>query len=235
MALPWRTSREAGCRTAGMWRSLPACASCYAMCSDVSVTCADCNRYVCGKCVDNHMLYDDTQHPITLCCACACQYTSDVCSTSDEGASSSSVESFVGNTYNFLREVWEYTATTKLKDGYWVTMSQLNILADHPLMDVGTWMMLSLTLAAKLPRGIVVFDLDRQKCIVCAPGQVPSRANVNSAVSWMRWMGNQTIGIALRDTSLACFNVHRDVRDIRLQECKAISIHAAAGLSPIDF
>ena len=181
------------------------------------------------------MLYDDTQYPITLCCACAYQYTSDVCSTSDEGASSSSVENFFGDTYDFLTEVWEYTAATKLKDGYWVTMSQVNILPDHPLMDVGTWMILSLAVASKLPRGIVVFDLDRQKCIVCAPGQLPCQANVASATSWMRWMGNLTVGIAIRGASLACFRVNRDAGNARLQECRAILINAAAGLSPIDF
>ena len=90
-------------------------------------------------------------------------------------------------------------------------------------------------LAAKFPHGIAVFDLDHQKCVVCAPGQMPSQANVNSALSWMRWMGNVTIGIALSGTSLACFHVLRDVKAACLEKHKVILINAAAGLSPIDF
>ena len=215
---------------------VPACANCYAMCFGGFTTCGEWQRYFCNECGENHLLYDDSQHPITLCCACARQYASGTCSSNDEGASTNSLGIAAGSsTYRLMRAVWEHKAATKLKDGYWVKILQVDILPNHSFEDIGTWMILSLALASKFPRGIAVFDLDRQKCIVCAPGQVPSQANINSALSWLRWMGKATVGIALRSPRLACFAVHRDLRAARLQEIEVDLVNTAAGLSPIDF
>ena len=96
-------------------------------------------------------------------------------------------------------------------------------------------MVLSLRLASNYPCGIVVFNLDDQNCIVCAPGQAPEQARVNSALSWIRNMGEAAIGIAVRGSSFACLGVHRDRNAMRIQEHRRILMKEASGLSFVEF
>ena len=125
--------------------------------------------------------------------------------------------------------------TTRLKHGYWLTMARLHRFITAPTKDVGTWMVLSLRLASRYPRGIAVFDLDGQKCIVCTPGQAPAQADVNSALSWIRSMGDDTVGIVMHGTSFACMNVHRDSKAGRIQEHMHVLSNAASMSSFVEF
>ena len=114
-------------------------------------------------------------------------------------------------------------------------MASLDGFIAAPAKDVGTWMVLSLRLASRYPRGIAVFDVDDQKSIVCAPGQAPAQAGVNSALSWIRSMGDATIGIAVHGTSFACLSVHRGRKAGCIQEHRNVLINAASGLSLVEF
>ena len=187
----------------------------------------------------------DAQRCVVLCCACAAK-ASESCDSGDEGTqiSDSSFESIVHapgkSTYHFLRDMWQHMTTTKLKKRYWVSMAHLDDFLTRDRIvstDIGTWMVLALKLASKYPRGIMLFDLDREKCIVCVPGQAPSSANVNSAMSWMRWTGDSTIGIVLHAFRFAClsvyYNMHADTTQLQMHS--KLLIDAAADLSVVDF
>ena len=226
---------------------VPACANCFAACPQDSFACGSCRRYICGKCEENHVLFDDLQNPIIYCSTCAGQQDSNSSASSEWTDSSESfallpARSASGgslrsgdSTYCFLRKVWQHMATTRLKDGYWVAMARLEGFIAAPAKDVGMWMVLSLRLASRYPRGITVFDLDGQKCIVCAPGQAPAQADVNSALSWIRKMGDATIGIAVYGSSFACLSVHRDRKAGCIQEHRNVLINAASGFSFVEF
>ena len=215
---------------------VPACANCFAACSRNSITCGNCRRYVCGKCDNNRVAFNDFRDEVILCCACAGQQ--DTCSSN---ASSEWTDSSDGSghcdasTYRFLRKVWHHMATARLKDGYWVTMAHLDGFIAAPVKDIGTWMVMSLKLASRYPRGIAVFQLDSQRCIVCAPGQTPAQANVKSALSWIRDMGDAAIGIAVRGSSFACLSVRRDMNAACVQEHRGVVINAASTLSFAEF
>lgn len=227
---------------------VPACANCFAAFPQDSFACGSCRRYICGKFEENHVLFDNLQKPMILCSTCAGQQ--DTCSSSASSEWTNSSESFAllpahsasggslrsgDSTYCFLRKVWQHMATTRLKDGYWVAMASLDGFIAAPAKDVGTWMVLSLRLASRYPRGIAVFDVDDQKSIVCAPGQAPAQAGVNSALSWIRSMGDATIGIAVHGTSFACLSVHRGRKAGCIQEHRNVLINAASGLSLVEF
>ena len=164
------------------------------------------------------------------CSICASQQDS------NSSASSEWTDSSGDSTFHFLHKIWQqHMAIARWKDGYWAAMAPLSGFITAPAKDVGTWMVLSLKLSSVYPRGIVVFDLDGQNCIVCAPGQAPEQANVNSALSWIRIMGDATIGIAVRGSSFACLSVHRDRKAVRIQEHKRALMKAASGLSFVEF
>ena len=201
---------------------VPACAKCFAACPRGSITCGSCRGHVCGKCAERHALSKIT------CSTCGGHQDSRSSTSSEWSVSSDSV-------YHFLRECWQCASTARLKDGYWVTMARLDGFISAPAKDVGTWMVVSLKLASRYPRGVVVFDLDGQKCIVCAPGQAPAQANVSSALSWIRRLGDATIGIAVHDASFACLSVHRDRKVGCIEEHRSVLNNVALGLSFVEF
>ena len=214
---------------------VPACANCFAACPGDSIACGSCRRCICNKCQENDVLFDYRQNPVIYCFTCAVQQDSNSSASSSEWTDSSESLRSSDSTYRFLYKIWQNMATARLKDGYWVAMAPLDGFITAPAKDVGTWMVLSLKLTSRYPRGIAVFDLGGQKCIVCAPGQAPAQADVNSALSWIRHMGDATIGIAVHGSVFACLSVHRDRKAVRIQEHKSVLMQAASESSFVYF
>ena len=214
---------------------VPACANCFTACPGDSIACATCRRRICRTCEENHALLDDLQNPMIYCSACAVR--PDSCSSaSSEWTDGSGGSLRSGDSaYRFLCRIWQHMATRRLKDGCWVAMAPLRGFTTAPAKDVGTWMVLSLRLASSYPRGIVVFDLDGRKCIVFAPGQPPAKAHVNSALSWIRNVGDATVGIAVHRSSFACLSVFRDRKAGRIREHRSVLLKAASASSFVCF
>ena len=181
------------------------------------------------------MLCDDLLHPNIYCSYCVDQKDYSSSASSERSDSCSGSLSADGSIYLFLQRLWENMATSRLKDGYWLAMAPLDGFITAPAKDIGTWMVISLRLASKYPHGIAVFDLDGKNCIVCAPGQAPARANVSSALSWIRRMGDATIGIIVHGSSFACLSVSHDRRANRIREHRNVVMDGTRGLSFVEF
>lgn len=210
---------------------VPACATCFSPCA----ACEKCRRYICGTCNEKHMLFDDLLHPNIYCSYCVDQKDYSSSASSERSDSCSGSLSADGSIYLFLQRLWENMATSRLKDGYWLAMAPLDGFITAPAKDIGTWMVISLRLASKYPHGIAVFDLDGKNCIVCAPGQAPAQANVSSALSWIRRMGDATIGIIVHGSSFACLSVSHDRRANRIREHRNVVMDGTRGLSFAEF
>jgi len=113
-------------------------------------------------------------------------------------------------TYTLLLDLWRPRGmpTARLKEHMWVEVASAPELC-RPLVDargtrrffgedIGDFSLLSDALAWDFPKGAAVIHLDRQSTIVCMPGRSAHAANVNSALSWLRSLKDQTVGIVLR-------------------------------------
>lgn len=223
-----------------------ACVTCSRGCLEDSKTCGVCNKYICGGCAGNYVLSDDDKGLVSLCGACARQQPSSICSRSEPNVEI--IQSLLENvprrsSYTFLRKLFRRARMSGASIGKnrrmrFARLTRLNHFFPDRFdlaRDVGTWMVLASHLAKTYPRGIVILGLQTERCIVCAPAQAPSQANVDSALSWMRFMGDATVGIVSHNSAFACLSVHYDRRAQETIQHHDVLERAAAEVVLVDF
>lgn len=145
-------------------------------------------------------------------------------------------------TFATLQKAWveQNDVMTQIASELWVQLAPIPELSlscrngndndNHMEQSVHAFVLLAAALAWDFPSGVAAFHMDIEKCVVCVPSRPAHSVHVNTALSWLRKMKSQVLGIAIRavgDTIQAAVvyvgtNAEQDVEVICARKRKAL-------------